>query len=728
MSSRLLRSLARFIVAVLLFALAVPQLGTPTVQAKDGTGLDKITWSGSIRVEMQYHHTDPQDDNSHPDEIITFTSNKNQVTEYQVNGLPHDAGNGWNNGDQHIHVRYHEDYAGTEVTKPNRVGDTNEHQDGGEEGSGDTTGSVSLWIRGDGEQDRGHCRIEAGGSGQRDAGGQLTGLIPTTRTEHGWGVRSGTPLNYTKISTSSVGVGDVRLDFACEKGAHSLSGTQETTHTDSLTERVTWDLHQDGDAQTEVELVPPDQYPSWMPQAGNDEKTMGNDIDVGIVAHTKGDPSLKPPKEVLKYKITLEDTSKEKGVDSNWPDPHDATTDYDMKIDPLNGWIKVTDEKGQSAETKQEGLTEFRVTINSYDWGGYTKLKVVAELEGGQTVVAHVRGHSDQDFLSIPKDDNQNHIADWWENVFGLKNADASADDDKTPLGDGHKGDSIALYDEYRGFHINGKHERLSPEIKDLFILDVNKLGAGIYADATGVSVHLINTSEWYPKNGAANIHVVTANGSHGDVYALDLENKALDSGVVGETTGGPGVPRDIKIVQINVSDIKRGYGSAAGSALPSTIAHELGHATNIHHHGEAPPDYNTGDVRCKRPDGSFKNLLCSEWAKSGSGKSVAVGEVASNCYLVAAQGGSFSGNDQCLMRYDMADFYENANGNCQWQHNGKTVHGYEYKADPPGMTLCSSGKGTGVNDTSNPNNKAGDASPGRGECMYKFCLKNSAH
>ena len=29
-----------------------PQLGIPTVQAKDGSGLDKITWSGSIRVEM----------------------------------------------------------------------------------------------------------------------------------------------------------------------------------------------------------------------------------------------------------------------------------------------------------------------------------------------------------------------------------------------------------------------------------------------------------------------------------------------------------------------------------------------------------------------------------------------------------------------------------------------------------------------------------------------------
>ena len=96
---------------------------------------------------------------------------------------------------------------------------------------------------------------------------------------------------------------------------------------------------------------------------------------------------------------------------------------------------------------------------------------------------------------------------------------------------------------------------------------------------------------------------------------------------------------------------------------------------------------------------------------------------------MVAAQGGSFSGNDQCLMRYDVADYYENANGNCQWQNkSGKTVHGFKYGADPPGMTLSASGKGTGVNDTSNPNNKAGNASAGQGECMYKFCLKNSAH
>ncbi len=125
---------------------------------------------------------------------------------------------------------------------------------------------------------------------------------------------------------------------------------------------------------------------------------------------------------------------------------------------------------------------------------------------------------------------------------------------------------------------------------------------------------------------------------------------------------------------------------------------------------------------------GKKGNHMCSERAKDASNKPVGLGQAAGDCYLIAAQGGSFSGNDQCLMRYDVADYYENANGNCQWQHNSKTVHGFEYGSDPPGTTLCWSGKGTGVNDTSNPKNKAGDASPGQGDCAHKFCLKNSAH
>ena len=54
------------------------------------------------------------------------------------------------------------------------------------------------------------------------------------------------------------------------------------------------------------------------------------------------------------------------------------------------------------------------MTLNSYDWGGWTQLKVVAELDDHSTVTAHVRGEPQQR-LAVPKDDDGNHIADAWE-------------------------------------------------------------------------------------------------------------------------------------------------------------------------------------------------------------------------------------------------------------------------------------------------------------------------
>ena len=705
MAHRLSRFSIEFFLAAFLVALTAPQLDTPAVQANDGTGLDKVTWSGTIRIESQLHNNESSSSPGNPTD--TWSLDRTAVSEYQVESLPHDAALGWFKVDVRVQVRSHEVLTSRSV---------DQHFDRNSQttydGSGTTTADVHLILRGQGGTGKDTCWLEMGPVGEADNGGQVTKPINYPGTEHDWGVDNGQSYDITKNVSETIQPLDVRMEFPCAKDARTLAGSKEIENTNGRMKRVTYDLRQQGVAQTEVELVPPGGYEQWMPQADKDEKTIGNDIDVGIVAHAKGDPSLKPPKKVLKYMITLEDTSKEKGVDSNWPDPDRATYDYDMKIDPENGWIKVTDYNGQAAETKQEGLTEFRVTINSYDWGGYTKLKVIAEIEGGQSVVAHVRGHSDQDFLAIPKDDNQNHIADWWEHFFSLKSTEPSADDDGFPEGDGHKGDSIALYDEYRGFHIGGKHERLSPELKDLFIVDADNLGAGLYAQATMVSVHLLKTTEWFYKDGAPNTHVVTGNGQYGDVYAIYLKNDALEDGVVGDTVGGPSVPRNIERVKISTANIRTIYNADVVQAeTASTIAHELGHATNVWHHGENPPDYEIGDVRCALPDGKT-----AHYKSAGDGM------------LVAAKGGSWSGNDECIMRYDSANFYENSSGNCQWQHGGKTVHGYLYGQDPPGTTMCWSGRGTGVNDPTNPKNKAGDASPGRGDCIHKFCMKNSAH
>jgi hypothetical protein len=469
----------------------------------------------------------------------------------------------------------------------------------------------------------------------------------------------------------------------------------------------------------EVEMEPAAEYNQWVPEAAEDENSLGNFIDVGIVAHKKGDPNKPPGQKVLKYTIALVDTSKEKGVNLNWPANAPQNPAFDMKIDKDNPWITLANDNAQSAQTKQEDLHDFRVTVNSYDWGGWTKLKVTAELEDHSTVVAHVKGHPDREYLAIPKDDNMNHIADWWEHWFSIKNPDENADDDNTPRGDGDDGDSIALYDEYRGFRIHGKPERLSPEIKDLFVWDQNHIGTGIYAQITGVSVHVIDADE---RELRGEHTIVSRNGNRETVYAIWLRKAPIGDGGVGDTDGGPGVPAKIRSVTIDTALIEAAYGAYAASEKQSTIAHELGHATNIWHHGEKPPDYDVGDVLCRRPDGSVKNFLCSSPSAGGPRKR------AEDCYEVAAKGGMYSGNDSCVMRYDMTHFYENPNGNCEWKRGGRKVLGKLYGQDPPGMSLCESPRGTGVNDASNPDNKAGDASAGRGECKYKFCLNNKKH
>jgi len=100
------------------------------------------------------------------------------------------------------------------------------------------------------------------------------------------------------------------------------------------------------------------------------------------------------------------------------------------------------------------------------------------------------------------------------------------------------------------------------------------------------------------------------------------------------------------------------------------------------------------------------------------------LGKPGTECYQVAGKGGTFSGNDTCPMRYDLTNFYEDPKGICTAKHDGATVTLSFFGTDPPGMgKLCTSNKGTGVNDTSKPPNKAGDAHPR--QLRQPVCLKN---
>ncbi len=678
-----------------------------------GQGTSSVTWSGRVSIEKRLTSKTSCTNCEH--DIHEFNSEESYVTEYQIEGIPQRAEAQWSSADVRVQVRgtTHSRSYGRNI-KPDAQ--TRESLiETRETGSGHTVAGVSIFLRQSGEADDGHCRLEYGPIGDRDDNGPLTQAITLSGAVHMRFVYKDNPTTgKTEPHSTDVRPDGDEFDIPCGPKARSLRGDEVRLDENGQYIRVSWDLAQDGEAQTEVLLIPANGYDQWLPQAGESEAAVGDFIDVRVVAQQRGKPGSKPPQKVKRYKVRLVDVSRQPGVCLNWPQSPSGPPAPDLKLDAGNPFIKLLDKDAQSAETREEGLDQFMVTVNAHDWGAYGKLQVTAELQDGSIVRAHVQNKPSGYALALPKDDNSNHIADWWEHWFEIGNQAPEADEEKTPLGDGHDGDSISLYEEYRGFRIQGKHERLSPEMKDLFLSDRDSLGLG-YFGQLGLQPHIVTRQELSMIAGDGNTWTVNRNrGTHslGTVWALRLVRYAIGEGAAGETEGGPGVPSRIIEVRIDTARIAAAAGPYAAAEIKSTIAHELGHAINIWHHGDQLDYSIPGDVLCRRKNGTVANFICA----------------AKDCYEAAVQHGMYSGNDQCILRYNSTNFYEDPGGNCEWKVGRKTVKGRVFGYDAPGAIYCETGKGTGVNDPSKKPNKAGDASPDRGECKYKFCVNSGKH
>jgi len=501
--------------------------------------------------------------------------------------------------------------------------------------------------------------------------------------------------------------------YVSGSASHHFSLDSEDGHTKQSADlTMTYTVSNNPSQQPEAEIIPPGEYASWVPKAGEDEQKPGNTIKVKARVHKKGDPKT-PFYKKAKFKFQLVDVSKEKGVCLNWPDDKNSTDGFDLKIDPdSNKSLKVAGD-GQSAESPM-GLNESTVTITSHDWGAYGKLRVTVMFDDGTGDTAHVLGDRSKQALTIPKDDNGNHIADFWEKHYPGGSSDAKADDDIDPRGDDKcQGDGLSLYEEYRGFRVQGKHIQTSPIEKDLFVRDDDNLGLGYFAQS-GLTVQLIKDDEYGSESGADNLWVINFNrgfATCGQQHILKIVNSNLigDYGITNMRTG-PGSPKNVTgAIEINVAKCKK----ISAQKLKSTIAHELAHGCGVWHHGDS--DYIAHNPESLMPDGTSKKYT----PKNPEG-----------VLLVAGQGGDTSGVEQCIMRLNEADVYETPTGNLRWWNEitKKWQRGKDYGSpEAPGTIFCDKPDGTGVNDKKRPGgSKAGDAT--RGNCKGQFCVNDNKH
>lgn len=372
------------------------------------------------------------------------------------------------------------------------------------------------------------------------------------------------------------------------------TGTQNKVDYDV---EIAWNLQPVLD---DIELVvDPQGYETWRPEAGLNESTIGNEIKIdATLQRPDGGPANVKARRII---FELIETSREPGVAMNLPIAG-AAKDFDLQFSPrsnLRPRYIVSGAGDQRLETLPGEYVDASAVVSSYDWGGWSNLKVTAELQDGRVVMGHLKGKRGVTQILLPKRAKDSRIADIWKENTSAALPDE--DDSETgPGGDSSPGDGFSLYEEYRGFYADSRHVSGHPKKIDFFVRNYvgpdARPGIDLFADLTGSEVHAtLRDDEFERQKRVMNVN-------HGkaphliDQHGVFLETQpALDGGLTvlskAGVRGRPVItlsvnlqPRDsltsmATSENVPVSDLAFAYDRA--------VAHELMHAVGGEHHGQ---------------------------------------------------------------------------------------------------------------------------------------------
>ncbi|MHB8995665.1 MAG: hypothetical protein ACYC63_10475 [Armatimonadota bacterium] len=478
----------------------------------------------------------------------------------------------------------------------------------------------------------------------------------------------------------------------------------------------------------EAIIKPVGDYKKWVPAASTKKSKAGGAVAFKVELRDKKTGG-KPKDTTATFTFKLLDSSKHPGscLNSPWND-----TEPDLKIlKQDNGGLAKIDEDGQGATSKPK-LTECPISVSCFDGGAHGRLQVTADLSDGPDIVAFIEEDGSTQ-LSLPYDEDGNHIADAWEDEKGQKGKASDADDEQDPPGDRTNGDGLTLWEEYRGFLEDAKHIHGNPKKKDYFICDTVggrvKPGIRLFASLSKLEVHSdltieeLGTSRVINRNHGDGPHVV-------DQHGVVLGHRETDGTcqAISNDQQGPATPKNIIEVVIDpqVETVIQIDGKPY-NLLNSTVAHELLHACSVWHHGQsdrqvwwraetmaggrrAVHEYSSSDdvgnlakgweIAPRQEDGRL--LAVSFWNNARS-------------HWLGVRGGQHSGHDDCVMRYDCATAYRDGATRYYLQPAQREI---------PGFGFCSSPTGTGVNAAGRtPCSRYGDAT--KGNCVDQIRVKD---
>lgn len=401
----------------------------------------------------------------------------------------------------------------------------------------------------------------------------------------------------------------------------------------------------------EALLVPVDAkaYDEWIPDGPPPPRRSGVGNSIAFRVALIDRKTRKEVQDVaFRTKFSLRDVSRLPGVCVNYPQENKggiAAEDLEFSKPDL----RFAQEANPDATILDDGMTIFTadgkgrdpVHVSSYDWGAYGKIEAEVQLDG-HAFPAVVAGPNlpEGETLSIPRDDNGNHVADAWERQKGIYDLHLSADydEDRNLDGDAQRrtGDGYTLHEEYRGFVelVGGLpvHTRTDPRWKDCFVYDPDGLHATYYKKNPARLVwHYVDQTMFRYVEGSdqeqmndpnhrwvnTNSDESHASGAfHARQYLVHVLERWIDESGAGEATFFDQLRSDLHLKAIPgfepfaveplknvlhcliseklIIDAYSSYDGAdlAGKGKPiylavmeTTVCHEVGHAIGISHH-----------------------------------------------------------------------------------------------------------------------------------------------
>lgn len=284
--------------------------------------------------------------------------------------------------------------------------------------------------------------------------------------------------------------------------------------------------------EEEMVLEPGSGYGSWLPAPEAKEMqgvqfTASEPLAVTVRIQPK---TGKGATRSARIEFRLEDITRHTGVCGNFPRGAGEKDDLRFADKQPDGIVV----EGKAAHTTDD-VTEATVYVQAKDFGAWGRLTASAPKLSLKAIYKPTNTYS----LTIPRDEDGNHIADAWEGTA----LEPSADDEEV-AGQTARGDGLTVASEYRGLVVleNGAkvHKRLNPKRKELFVIDAGGIfDTGAWERASDISAYKVDDSMVQSSGGGGRSPIVNflpgPDSSH--KYAVRLETVSGDK--------DPGDPND---------------------------------------------------------------------------------------------------------------------------------------------------------------------------------------